>query len=210
MADLTVNKTANPAIVAPSGATFKIKDTKLYVPVVTLSNENDTKILEQLKSGFKKTIKWNKYRSQMNVKPQNNNLNYLIDPTFTNVNRLFVFSFQRIAGENNTSKYYRNSFSYYYVPNVRITDFNVLIDGKSFFDLPIKNKEEAYENIIEMSNNNDYTTGNLLDFIYFIKIYKLIATDLSKQTKLKDLQQISIIGKLLATRGATMFFIIEK
>ena len=123
----------NPAIVAPSGAKFKITDTKLYVPVVTL------KFLEQLKSGFKKTIKWNKYRSQMTIQPQNNNLNYLIDPTFTNVNRLFVLSFQRIAGENNTTKDYRDSFSHYYVPNIRIRDFNVITDGKGFFDLPLKN-----------------------------------------------------------------------
>ena len=74
-------------------------------------------------------------------------------------------------------------FSHYYVPNVEIKDFNVLIDGKSFFDLPVKNEEEAYEKIMDMSNNNDYTTGNLLDFAYFKENYKLIATDLSKQTK---------------------------
>ena len=108
---------------------------------------------------------------------------------------------------NNDSRY---SYSNYYVPKVKISDFNVLIDGKSFFDLPVKNEEEAYEKIIEMSNNNDYTTGNLLDFAYFKKNYKLIATDLSKQTKLKDLQQINFIGKLLRNIGVTMFFIIEK
>ena len=85
---------------------LKIRDTKFYVSVVTLSKENDIKLLEQLKSGFKRTIKWNKYRSQMTVQPQNNNLNYLIDPTFTNVNRLFVLSFARDnAGDN------RDSFS---------------------------------------------------------------------------------------------------
>ena len=90
----------NPAIVAPVVLTFEITDTKLYVPVVTLSKENDIKLLEQLKSGFKRTIKWNKYRSQMTIQPQNNNLNYLIDPTFTNVNRLFfVLSLQRITGK---------------------------------------------------------------------------------------------------------------
>ena len=145
----------NPAIVAPSGAKCKITDTKLYVPVVNFSKENDTKLLEQLKTEFKRTIKWNKYRSQITIQPQNNNWNYLINPTFTNANRLFVLSFQIIAGENNTTKDYRNSFSHYYVPNVRIKDFNVLIDGKSFFDLPVKNEEEAYEKIMDMSNNND-------------------------------------------------------
>ena len=120
---------------------------------------------------------------QITIQPQNNNLNYLINPTFTNANGLFVLSFQRIAGENNTIK---DSFSRYYVPNARIKDFN------------------------EMSNNNDYTTGNLLDFVYFKENYKLIAIDLSKQTKLKDPQQIIFIGKLLNTHRATMFFIIEK
>ena len=119
-------------------------------------------------------------------------------------------SFQRIAGDNNTTKDYRDSFSHYYVPNVEIKDFHILIDGKSFFDLPVKN-EEAYEKIIEMSNSNDYTTGNLLDIGYFLKNYKLIAIDLSKQTKLKDPQQISFIGKLEnQDHGATMFFIVEK
>ena len=101
-------------------------------------------------------------------------------------------------------------FSHYYVPNVEIKDFNVLIDGKSFFDLPVKNEEEAYEKIIEMSNNNDYTTGNLSDFGYFKKNYKLIKIDLSKQTKLKDPQQVSFIAKLEEDHGATMFFVIEK
>ena len=160
------NNNDPPEIVAPSGATFKITDTKLYVPVVTLSKENDIKLLEQLKTGFKRTIKWNKYRSQMTTQNNSNNLNNLIDPTFTNVNRLFVLSFERIE-ENNVKKNYRDSFLHYYVPKVQIKDFNVLIDGKSFFDLPVKNEEEAYEKIMEMSNNNDYTTGNLLDFASF-------------------------------------------
>ena len=123
----------------------------------------------QNNSGFKRTIKLNKYRSQITIQPQNNNLNYLIDPTFTNVNRLFVLSFQRIAGKNNTTKDYRDSFSHYYAPNARIIDLNVLIDGGSFFDLPVKNKEEAYKKNMDMSSNNDYTTGNLLDFAYFKK-----------------------------------------
>ena len=86
---MTVDADADPAIVAPSGTTFKTTDTKLYVPVVTLSKENDRKLLEKLKSGFKKTIKQNKYRSQMTIQNNNNNLNYFIDPTFMNVNRLF-------------------------------------------------------------------------------------------------------------------------
>ena len=72
----------------------------MYVPVVTLSKENDIKLLEKLKSGFKRTIKWNKCRSQMTIQNNNNNLNYLIDQTFTNVNRLFVLSFERIEEDS--------------------------------------------------------------------------------------------------------------
>ena len=109
---------------------------------------------------------------------------------------------------NNTDN--RDSFSHYYVPNVRISDFNVLIDGKNFFDLPVKNEEETYEKTIDMSNNNDYTTGNLIDFTYFKENYKWIAIDLSKQTKLKDPQQITFIEKLDKDNEATIFFIIEK
>ena len=157
---------ADPAVAGINNLTtavFKMTDCKLYVPVLTLSAENDNK----------RTIKWNKYRSKMSNQTKNNDLNYLIDPKFTNVNRLFVLSF-----ENEDD---RTSFSKYYVPKVDIKDFNVLIDGRPFFEIPVKNTEEVYEQIIEMSKNNDYTTGNLLDYEYFKGQYKLIAKDLSKQ-----------------------------
>ena len=201
---MAVDAAANPAIVAPVTLTFEMTDTKLYVPVVTLSKENDINLLEQLKWGYKRTMKWNKYRSQMTIQPQNNNLNYLIDLTFTNVNRLFVLPFTRTNIHD-----YRNSFSHYYVPDTEIKDFNVSIDWKRFFDLPVKNEEEAYEKTMDMSNNNDYATGNLLDFAYFKNHYKLIAIDLSKQTKLKEPQQISFIGKLSNTLGAAILSIIK-
>ena len=156
----------------PTNATFKIKDTKLYVPVVTLSAENDNKLLQQLKTGFKRTIKLNRYRSEMSNQTNNNNLNYLIDPAFTNVNRLFVLPFEN---END-----RTSFSKYYVPEVEIKDLDVLIDGKPLFEIPVKNKEEAYKQIIEMSKNINYIiTGNLLDYEYVKDHYQLIAIDLT-------------------------------
>ena len=211
LADMTTRDAErdNPAIVAPSGATFQITGTKLYNPVVNLSKENYTQLLEQLKSGFKRTIKWNKYRSQMTVQSNNNNLNYLIDPTFTKVNRLFVLSFERIE-ENNVKKDHRDSFSHYYVPNVEIKDFNVLIDGNSFFDLPVKNEEEAYKKTIQMSRNNDYTAGNVLDFIYFKENYRLIAIDLGKHTQLKDPKQINFIGKLEGQNNGAKCFLSSK
>ena len=154
LADMTRRNADDPAIVAPAEITPEIK---IYCPVVTLSNENDVKPLDKLKLVFNRAIKWNKYRLQMTLQSNNSNLNYLIDRTFTNVNRLFVLSFTRNnAGDN------RDSFSHYYVPNVQIKGFNLLIDRKSFFDLPVKNEEEAYEKIIEISKNNDYTIGIVL------------------------------------------------
>ena len=144
---------------APTGATLAINDCKLYVPAVTLSKDDEIKLLTNLKSGFKREIVWNKYRSQMTTEAVNNNLNILIDPTFTNVNRLFVLAYQNADD--------RQSISQFYLPNVMVKDYNVIIDKLAFFDLPIKTEEEAYEKIIDISRNNEYTTGNLLDYDYF-------------------------------------------
>ena len=154
---------------APTGATLAINDCKLYVPAVTLSKDDEIKLLTNLKSGFTREIIWNKYRSQVSTEVINNNLNILIDPTFTNVNRLFVLSYQNDDD--------RQSFSQFYLPKVMIKDYNVIIDKLAFFNLPIKNEEEAYEKIIDISKNNEYTTGNLLDYDYFKNYYKLIAID---------------------------------
>ena len=140
----------------------------------------------------------------MTTEAVNNNLNILIDPTFTNVNRLFVLAYQNADD--------RQSFSQFYLPKVLVKDFNVIIDKLVFFDLPIKTEEEAYEKIINISRNNEYTTGNLLDYDYFKKCYKLIAIDLSKQQVLQEnedlIQQINFIGKL--EEAASVFIIIEK
>ena len=189
---------------APTGATLAINDCKLYVPAVTLSKDDKIKLLTNLKSGFKREIIWNKYRSQMTTEAVNNNLNILIDPTFTNVNRLFVLAYQNAHD--------RQSFSQFYLPNVMVKDYNVIIDKLAFFDLSIKTEEEAYEKIIDISRNNEYTTSNLLDYDYFKKHYKLIAIDLSKQQVLQEnedlVQQINFIGKL--EEAANVFNIIEK
>ena len=176
----------------------------MYGPVVTLSNEDYNNFLEQLKVGFKRTIKWNKYRSEKNNHTKTNNLNYLIDPRYNKVNRLFVLSF-----ENEED---RISFSKYYAPKFEKKDFNVLVDGKTFFDVPVKNKKEAFRKISEISKNNNYTTGNLLNNEYLSTHYKLIALALSKQIELEnpDLkQQFNFIGKLEDDRAA-MLFIIDK
>ena len=139
----------------------------------------------------------------MSTEAINNNLNILIDPTFTNVNRLFVLVYQTADD--------RHSYSQFYLPKDMVKDFNVIIDKLAFFDLPIKNEEEAHEKIIDISRNNEYTTGNLLDYDYFKK-YKLIAIDLNKQQVLQEnedlIQQINFIGRL--EQEANVFVIIEK
>ena len=106
----------------------------------------------------------------------------------------------------------RQSFSYFYLPRVMVKDYNVIIDKLGFFDLPIKTEEEAYEKTIDVSTNNEHKTGNLLDYDYFKKHYKLIAIDLSKQQVLQEnedlIQQINFIGRL--TEAANVFIIIKK
>ena len=165
-----------PAINNPANAEFNITDCKVYVPVVTLSAENENKLLEKFKTGFSLTVEWNKYRCQISNQTVNKNLNYLINPTFDKVNRLFVLAF-----ENEED---RSSFSKYFTPTIEIKDYNVSIHEKLFFEIPIKNKEETYEAIIELIVDSDYTTSNLLDYEYFSTHSKLIAIDLSKQTEL--------------------------
>ena len=140
----------------------------------------------------------------MTTEAVNNNLNILIDPTFINVNRLFVLAYQNADD--------RQLFSQFFLPKVVAKDYNVIIDKLAFFDLPIKTDEEAYEKIIDICRNNEYMTGNLLDYDYFKKHYKLIAIDLSKQQVLQEnedlIQQINFIGKL--EEAAYVFIIIEK
>ena len=162
----------------PTGATLNITDCKLYIPVVTLSKDDEIKLLTNLESGFKREAIWNKYRSQMSTEAINNNLNILIDPTFANVNILFVLAYQTADD--------RHSYSQFYLPKVMVKNFNVIIDKLAFFDLPIKTEEEAYEKILDISRNNEYRTGNLLDYDYFKKYYKLIAIDLSKNQILQE------------------------
>ena len=111
-------------------ATFAITDTKPYVPVVTLSTQENIKFLQQLKSGFKRVINWNKYLSKPELLAQNPNLNHLVEPSFQGVNRLFVLAF-----ENDDD---RTSFDEYYLPTVEIKDYNIMINGENLFDQPIK------------------------------------------------------------------------
>ena len=118
---------------------FQTTETNLYVPVVNLWTQDNGKLLQQLKSGFKITINWNKYESSVKIFTQNRYLNYLINPIFQGVNRIFVLSFEN---END-----RTSRSTCYLPKVEIKDYNVMTDGRNFFDQPINSMNKTYKNI---------------------------------------------------------------
>ena len=160
------------AINTPSDLKFNITDCKLYVPVVTLQSEYENKLYEELKAGITIDFTWSKYRTQIINQTATNNLNYLIDPTFNNVNRLFALTFPNEED--------RSSFSKYYMPTVEIKDYKVILDGQTpFYEVPIRNKEETYKANIELIENDNHTTGNSFNYEYFYN--RLIAIDLSKQ-----------------------------
>ena len=186
---------------------FKIKDTKLYVSVVTLSIQDNAKLLQELKSGFKRTINWKKYQSNIKTYTQNRYLNHLVDPSYQGVGRLFVLSFENEAG--------RTSHSTYYLPKAEIKDYNVMIDGKNFFDQPINSDFKTYENIrkIATGRGDDYMTCCLLDYSYCKDHSRMIAIDLSKKQVFdadsRAIQQINFTANLDRAGNTLMFFIIE-
>ena len=188
--------------------TFAITDTKLYVPAVTLSTQENTKLLKQLKSGFKRVINWNKYLSKPELLARNQNLNHLVEPSFQGVNRLFVLAFSNDG--------YRTSHEQYYLPNVEIKDYNIMINGENFFDQPIKNNKVTYENIrkIATGQGDDYTTCCLLDYSYFPDTYKMIVVVLSKQQALdadpRAIQQINFTANLDRAGNTRVYFILEE
>ena len=141
--------------------TFATTVTKLAV--VTLSTQKNTKFLQQLKSGFKRVINWNKYLSKPELLAQNPNLNHLVELSFQGVNRLFVLAF-----ENDDNRTTHNA---YYLPNVEIKDYNIMINGENDFDQPLTNNKVTYEKIrkIAAGQGDDYTTGCPLDYQILIK-----------------------------------------
>ena len=213
--ELILNWSANCVIIYTNVAnqvpTFTITETNLYVPAVTLSTQDNAKLLPQIISGFKRTIRWNKYVSKPELLVQNENLNHLIEPSFQGVNRLFVLAF-----EHDDDNGQRISNKKYYFPNVEIKDYNVIIDGKNFFDQPVKNNKATYKNIRKTATGrgDDYTTGCLLDYIYFKKYYKMIAVDLSKQQALdadpKTIQQFHFTANLDRPNNTRFYFILEE
>ena len=161
-------------------AVFIINDTKMYVPVVALSKEDNKDFIEQQNKSFQRPIYWNKYKAkEINENADANVFKYInLDPSFQGVNRLFVMAYNRANGQST-----RNGQQKYNLPRIDLEKYNVIIDGRNFYDNPIESDIEKYRELkkVMIGKGEDYTTGSSLDFNYFDKHYKLVAVDLSKQ-----------------------------
>ena len=207
---------------AGTAETFKIADTNLYVPIVTLKTEDNTKLSKLLSHGFKRSVYWNKYKVIDNILVQIAAINEekyvreLLDSSYQGVKRLFVLTYNNTEGDNKGSV---DSFKKYFLPRVIIESYKIEIDGRNFYDQPINDSIKQYDEIRKISTGqgDDYTTGCLLDFAYFEKNYRLIAVDLSKKKALdadsKAIQQIIFTSKIKAIEANTrviIYYILEK
>ena len=191
-------------------AIFVINDTKLYIPVVTLSKE-DKDFIEQQNKGFQRSIYWNKYKTKEQTEDGNANSvkNINLDPSFQSVNRLFVMAYSRLPNQPT-----RDNQRKYYLPRIDLNKYNVIIDGRNFYDNPIESDTEKYRELkkVMIGKGEDYTTGSLLDYNYFKKHYKLVTVDLSKQKELnadpRAVQQIEF--KYMLETNSTIYWVLEK
>ena len=192
-------------------AVFIINDTKLYVPVVTLSKEDNKDFIEQQNKRFQRSIYWNEYKTkEINEDADANVFKYInLDPSFQGVNRLFVMAYNRANGQRT-----RNGRRKYYLPRTDLEKYNVIIDGRNFYDNPIESDIEKYRELkkVMIGKGEDYTTGSLLNFNYFDKHYKLVAVDLSKQKELdvdpRTIQQTEF--KYTLGTNSTIYWVLEK
>ena len=205
-----------------SKATFKITGGKLYVPIVTLSVEDNSKLSKLLNEGFEIPIYWNEYKVTPNkiveIVPINEEkyIRELLDSSCQGVKRLFVLAYDNTAGNNQVSI---DSYKKYFLPRVKIENYNIEIDGRNFYDQPINDSIKQCDEIRKISTgqHDNYTTGCLLDFAYFEKNYGLIAADLSKQKALdadsRPIQQMIFTGKIkssVANTRVIIYYILEQ
>ena len=163
---------------AGAAATFTTTDTKLYVPVLTLKIEDNAKLSELLSKGFERSVYWNKYKAILTNYAADSYIRERLDASFQGVNKLFVLPYA--SGNNVTNE---NSYRKYFLPRVKIENYNIEIDGRNFYDQGINDSIKQYNEIRKISTGqgDDYTTGCLLDFAYFEINYRLIAADFSKK-----------------------------
>ena len=194
---------------AGTAATFVITDTKLYVPIVTLKTEDNTKLSKLLSEGFERPIYWNRYKIIFKSYNENEYIRERLDASLQGINKLFVLPYAH--GNNITNE---NSYKKYFLPRLKIKNYNIEIDGRNFYDQPINDLIKQYDEIRKKSTGqgDDYATGCLLDFAYFEKNYRLIAVDLSKQKALdadsRAIQQITFTGK--TDNQVSVYYILEQ
>ena len=150
-------------------------------------------------------INGNKYEPKLSIERKKRYLDFLNDPSFQGVNRLFALPFENEAQ--------RKSYKRCYLPTTKIKNFKYLVDVLNFFDQPIRNNLITYDNIqkIATGQGDDYQIGFFLDYNYFTNYYKIVAIDLSKRQALADpkaIQQINFTGNIV--QQETIFFIIEE
>ena len=193
-------------------AVFIINDTKLYVPIVTLSKKDNKDFIELQNKGFQRSIYWNEYKTKEQTEDGNaNSVEYInLDPFFQGVNKLFLMAYSRV--DNNQAT--RNGQQKYYLPRIDLKKYNVVIDGRNFYENPIESDIEQYRELkkVVIGKEEDYTTGSLLDYDYFKKNSKLVPADLSKQKELdadpRAIQQIEF--KYILETNSTIYWVLEK
>ena len=190
---------------------FIINDTKLYVPVVILSKEDNKDFIEQQNKGFQRSIYWNEYKTnEISENGDDNAVKYInLDPSFQGVNRLFIMAYSRVADQPD-----RNSQQKHYLPRIDLKNYNVIIDGRNFYDNQIESDIEKYRELkkVMIRKGEYYTTGSLLDYNYFKEDYELVAADLSKQKELDaDPRAVQQIGfKYMLETNSTIYWVLEK
>ena len=200
---------------ANGDAVYIINDTKMYIPVVTLSKEDNKDFIEQQNKGFQRSIYWNEYKTKGETKDAdaNNFKNISLDPSFQGFNRFFVMVYDKLAAAND-DQFNRDSTRVYYLPRSDLNKYNAIIDGRNFYGNPIESDIEKYRELkkVMIGKGEDYTTGSLLDYDYFLKHYKLVAVDLSKQKELdadpRAIQQIEC--KYMLPTNSTIYWVLEK
>ena len=202
-------------------AKFAITDTKLHVPIVTLSTKDSANLTKQLNEGFKRSVYWNSYETKpAKVIEQGKNIYELLNASFQGVKRLFVLAYFVVAsaavgGNTDDTAVIKNNKKYF-LPRGKIKNYNVLIHGRNFYNQTINDIIKQYDEVRKISTGygDDYTTGSLLDYAYFN--YRLIAVDLSKEKALdadaRAIQQIAFQGVVGGAAGTKIriYTILEK
>ena len=188
---------------------FQITKCELYIPIVTLNTEHNNELSESLSKGFERNVVWNECKSKIEgvTIPQNNMFRKTtLDVSFQGVSKLFAAAYETDDIERNANT--EESRRRYYLPRAEIKDYNVLIDGRNFYDQNVNSSIVRYNELLKMTTgrSKDYSTGCLSDYDYYMKDFNIVGIDLSHQAELdsdpKINQQIEFVYKLPSGNAA--------